>query len=225
MTLRTLGGPGLALLGFLDSSFLPLAGVFDLLLVGLVIEHPDRWPYYAAMATVGSLGGCYVLYAIARAGGHAVLSRYLHDRHIERGLAAFRRYGLLTVVVPSILPPPMPFKPFVLVAGVSDVSPATFVLAVIVGRGFRYGGEALRSVRWYGRRSDGLRAPQHRNGRRCGLPGALAVVGVFVLPVAAAAGRGNDGKSAMRHPTSPSSSRSSTRVRTSTPSTGNSRRR
>src|SRR5579864_4931929 len=64
-TLSTLGGPGLALLTFIDSSFLPLPEIPDLLLIGLVIQHPDRWPYYAAMATVGSLGGCYVLYALA----------------------------------------------------------------------------------------------------------------------------------------------------------------
>jgi membrane protein YqaA with SNARE-associated domain len=179
MTLRTLGGPGLALLGFLDSSFLPLAGVFDLLLVGLVIEHPDRWPYYAAMATVGSLGGCYVLYAIARAGGHAVLSRYLHDRHIERGLAAFRKYGLLTVVVPSILPPPMPFKPFVLIAGATEVPPATFVLAVITGRGFRYGGEAVLAY-WYGK--EAMAYVLHNIARASlWLAGALAVIGVVVL--------------------------------------------
>src|SRR5580704_8770021 len=179
LTLGALGGPGLAVLAFLDSSFLPLAGVFDLLLVGLVIRHPDRWPYYAAMATIGSLGGCYVLYAIARAGGHAVLARYLHDRHIERGLAAFRRYGLLTVVVPAILPPPMPFKPFVLVAGATDVPPATFVLAVIVGRGFRYGGEALLAF-WYGPQA--MDFVLH-NVARASLwfAGALAVVGVLVL--------------------------------------------
>jgi membrane protein YqaA with SNARE-associated domain len=179
MTLRTLGGPGLALLTFIDSSFLPLPEIPDLLLVGLVIQYPDRWPYYAVMATVGSLGGCYVLYAIARAGGHAVLSRYLRDRHIERGLAAFRKYGLLTVVVPSILPPPMPFKPFVLVAGATDVSPATFVLAVIIGRGFRYGGEAILAY-WYGQ--DAMAYVLHNIARASlWFAGALAVVGVVVL--------------------------------------------
>jgi len=46
------------------------------------------------------------------------------------------------VIVPSILPPPMPFKIFVLLAGVAKVRPATFLLAVAIGRGFRYGGEA-----------------------------------------------------------------------------------
>src|SRR5579862_8725604 len=146
-TLGTLGGLGLLVLAFLDSSFLPLPDAVDALMMLLVLQHPDPWLYYAAMPTVGSLGGCYVLYALARKGGHAFLRRYLHEGHIERGMQTFRRHGLLTVVVPSILPPP--FKPFVLFAGLADVSPGLFVGAVILGRGFRYGFEALVAY-WYG---------------------------------------------------------------------------
>jgi len=141
--LSNFGGPGLALLTFLDSSILPLPEIPDFALCGLVIQHPDRWPYYAAMATLGSLAGCYILFTIGRKGGHAILAKYVHAKRIDSGMAAFRKYGLLTVVVPSILPPPMPFKPFVLFAGVAQVSPAMFVGAVLIGRGFRYGGEAF----------------------------------------------------------------------------------
>ena len=149
LTLGSLGGPGLALLTFLDSSVLPLPGN-DILLMVLVGRHPDRWPYYAAMATGGSLAGCYLLYALARKGGHAFLTKYLHERHIERGMERFRKYGLLTVVVPAILPPPMPFKPFVLFAGVADVKPHVFIGAILLGRGFRYGVEGLLAF-FYGK--------------------------------------------------------------------------
>lgn len=148
-TLGALGGPGLALMTLLDSSVLPLPVGPDVILMLLVVRHPDRWPYYAAMATGGSLAGCFVLYALARKGGHAFLRKYLHEGHIERGMETFRRYGVLTVVVPAILPPPMPFKPFVLFAGVADVTPPVFIGAVVLGRGFRYGVEALLAF-WYG---------------------------------------------------------------------------
>jgi undecaprenyl-diphosphatase len=148
-SLLFLGGPGLLLMAFLDSSFLPLPEVVDVSMMGLVIRHPDRWLYYAVMPTIGSLIGCYVLYSLARSGGHAFLKKHLHEGHIERGLETFRKYGLLTVVVPSILPPPMPFKPFVLFAGVADVRPGMFVVAIVIGRGFRYGVEALVAF-WYG---------------------------------------------------------------------------
>jgi membrane protein YqaA with SNARE-associated domain len=147
---QALGGMGLLVVAILDSSFIPLPTATDAGILLLVAEHPGRWVYYAVMATAGSVGGCYILYALARKGGEAFLRKRFHERHLDRGTDIFRRYGLLAVVIPSILPPPMPFKIFVLLAGVSEVSPATFVLAATIGRGFRYGGEALLA-HWYGR--------------------------------------------------------------------------
>ena len=175
-TLGTLGGPGLLAAAFLDSSFLPLPEVVDGVMMWLVVTHPSRWLYYAAMPTIGSLIGCYVLYSLARKGGHAVLRKYLHESHIERGMAAFRRHGLLTVVVPAILPPPMPFKPFVLLVGVADVSPGMFIGAVLLGRGFRYGFEALLAY-WYG--AAAIEFVEH-NMKSVSLGVALAVLAIGV---------------------------------------------
>jgi membrane protein YqaA with SNARE-associated domain len=140
--------PGLALITFLDSSFLTFPELPDIWLMGLVIANPAEWVWYAAVTTASSIAGCYVLYELARRGGEAFLRRRLNERHIERGLRAFRKYGLLTVVVPSILPPPMPFKPFVLLAGMAQVRPPVFLLALVIGRGFRYGMEALFAYRY-----------------------------------------------------------------------------
>ena len=137
------GGVGLFVVTFLDSSFLSLPEIADLAIVYFVIQHPARWWFYALLSTAGSLGGCYVLYALARKGGEAFLRKRFKERHIDWGLAAFRRHGLLAIIVPSLLPPPMPFKIFVLLAGIADVRPATFVGALALGRGFRYFGEAL----------------------------------------------------------------------------------
>jgi len=150
-----LGGPGLALLAFLDSSFLSFPEVTDVLIVLLVVQHPAAWAYYALLTTSGSVAGCYILYAMARKGGEAFLRRRFHERHVDRGLALFQRYGLLAVVVPSILPPPTPFKIFILLAGVADVRPRTFIAAVTIGRGLRYGGEALLAY-LYGERALGF---------------------------------------------------------------------
>jgi membrane protein YqaA with SNARE-associated domain len=109
------------------------------------------------MATAGSVGGCFALYAVARKGGEAFVRKRFHERHVTRGLALFRRHGLLAVIVPSIMPPPMPFKIFVLLAGIAEVRPATFALAVAVGRGFRYGGEAWLAYRYGDRASEFIR--------------------------------------------------------------------
>ena len=146
------GGPGLFLVAFLDSSFLSLPEIADLLVVVFVLNNPDAWLYYAAITTVGSTAGCYTLYALARRGGEAFLRKRFSERRIERGLAWFRKHGLLAVIVPSILPPPTPFKIFVLLAGVANVRPWTFIAAIAAGRGFRFGSEAFLAY-WYGERA------------------------------------------------------------------------
>jgi membrane protein YqaA with SNARE-associated domain len=142
------GGPGLAVVAFLDSSFLSLPEVSDVLIVLFVVRDPEHWLYYGLVTTAGSVLGCYALYALGRKGGDEFLRKRFHERHIDRALAWFQKYGLLVVIVPSILPPPTPFKVFVLLAGIANVRPLAFVTAVIVGRGFRYIGEAWLAYRY-----------------------------------------------------------------------------
>jgi membrane protein YqaA with SNARE-associated domain len=147
-----LGGPGLFLIAFLDSSFLSFPEVVDLLIVWLTIQHPHRVLYYALLATLGSVAGCLSLFLLARKGGDAFLRKRLHERHIDRATTVVRKYGLLSVLIPSLLPPPAPFKIFVLAAGVAQVRTVDFVLAVGIGRGARYFGEGLLAL-WYGDRA------------------------------------------------------------------------
>ena len=147
-----LGGPGLFLIAFLDSSFLSFPEVVDLLIIWLVTAHKHRVLYYALMPTLGSVAGCFALYFVGRKGGEAFLRRRFGERHVDRALGIFRRHGLLTVAVSALLPPPVPFKPFVLVAGVAGVRPFDFLVAVSIGRGIRYFGEAFLAL-WYGERA------------------------------------------------------------------------
>jgi membrane protein YqaA with SNARE-associated domain len=145
----SLGGPGLLLIAVLDSSFLSFPEVPDLLLVLLVVEHPDRWIYYALMATTGSVAGCLALYTVFRKGGEAMLRRRFKPERIERAFGLIRRYGMFAVVVPAILPPPAPFKIFVILAGASGIPVRKFLAAVVIGRGFRYTSEAFLAY-YYG---------------------------------------------------------------------------
>lgn len=141
-----LGAPGLFLLALLDSSILALPQVVDVLIVWMVIAHPDRWLLYGLMATAGSVAGCYALYALARRGGEAFLRKRLHERHVDRFLGLFQRYGVVSLVVPSLIPPPVPFKPFILMAGVSGMPRGRFLVWVTAGRAIRFVGEALLAV-------------------------------------------------------------------------------
>jgi len=133
-----IGGPGLFVIAFLDSSFVSLPQINDILVVLMVTEHKAWMPYYAAMATLGSIAGCYVIYSLAERGGEAFLKRRLRAGQTDRALSLYRRYGVLALVVPALLPPPAPFKLFVLMAGVAAVPRRKFVLAIAAARGVRY---------------------------------------------------------------------------------------
>jgi len=134
----SLGGPGLFTIAFLDSSFVSLPQINDILVVLMVTQNKALMPYYAAMATLGSVAGCYVIYYLARKGGDTFIQKRLKPGHTERALAMYKRHGLLALMVPALLPPPAPFKLFVLAAGVAHVRPLQFVAAIAVARGARY---------------------------------------------------------------------------------------
>ena len=137
-TAIALGAPGLFLIAFLDGSFLSLPEVADLLVVFMVTRHKSRMLLYVASATLGSLGGCLIMYFIGRKGGDAMVRKRFASGAVDKTLKAFQRYGIMAVLIPAILPPPAPFKIFVLLAGVAGIEVWRFTVAVLVGRGFRY---------------------------------------------------------------------------------------
>lgn len=149
------GGLGLFVLAALDSSFLSFPQVNDLLVIYLSTKTPALMPYYAGMTTAGSIVGCLVLYAFARRGGEVFLRKRFSGERVERGLALYQRHGLMAIVVPSLLPPPTPFKLFVLLAGAASVSPWKFVAAIAIGRGIRYFGQGYLAV-LYGEKATDL---------------------------------------------------------------------
>lgn len=143
-----LGAPGLFLAAAADSSFISLPEIVDILLIWMVTQHKSRFLLYATSATLGSVVGCLLLYYVGRKGDQFIARRFSAAR-VERALGAFRQYGVMAVLIPSLLPPPMPFKIFVLLAGVAGISPGRFTVAIAAGRGIRYFGEGLLAV-YYG---------------------------------------------------------------------------
>ena len=176
----SLGGPGLFLVAFLDSSFLSLPEINDVLVVLMVTRNEELMPYYAAMATLGSITGCLVLYGLGRKGGEAILQKRFSGPRVEKAMGLFRRFGVLAIIVPALLPPPAPFKVFVLLSGVTRVPWPRFCGAVAVGRGVRYFGEGLLAVRYGDEAVELLRA----NGPLVSLVLAVVVllgVGTYIL--------------------------------------------
>jgi membrane protein YqaA with SNARE-associated domain len=143
-----LGAPGLFLVAFLDSSFLSLPEIADILVVYMVTQDKQRLALYVICATLGSITGCLVMYFIGKKGGEALVGKRFTTATIERAMAAIRRHGIMAVLIPSVLPPPAPFKIFVLLAGVAGITAHHFVAAVALGRGVRYAALGLLAVRY-----------------------------------------------------------------------------
>lgn len=135
---QSLGGPALLFVALADSSFLSIPEGNDILII--VLSTGQSWSvmsYYVLMTITGSVLGCSLLYSVGRKGGGFVEKRLPPSRLQEmRGL--YRRWGVWTVMIPSILPPPTPFKIFVLSAGVFRLSFPRFVTLIIMGRSIRY---------------------------------------------------------------------------------------
>jgi membrane protein YqaA with SNARE-associated domain len=133
-----LGAPGLFIVAFMDSSFLSLPEIVDVLVVWMITQHKHRMLLYVGAATLGSLSGCLVMYYLGRKGGEALVRKHFSAPKIDRALAMFRRHGMLALLVPAVLPPPSPFKIFVVLAGVAGIGVNRFAIAIGVGRGIRY---------------------------------------------------------------------------------------
>jgi uncharacterized membrane protein YdjX (TVP38/TMEM64 family) len=98
------------------------------------------------------LVGCLVLYYLGRKGGDAFVRRRFGAGTVDHALGVVQRNGVLAVLIPALLPPPAPFKIFVILAGVAGISPGRFTTAILLGRGIRYFGEGLLAL-WYGERA------------------------------------------------------------------------
>lgn len=135
--LITFGAFGLFAIALLDSAFIPLPGGPDAVMMLLSAARPAWMPLYAAAATLGSVAGCIILYYISRRAGSRALekSRGKKQARVEDWL---KRYDVLAVLVASLLPPPFPFKLFVITAGVMKMQVVRFASAVAAGRAFRF---------------------------------------------------------------------------------------
>lgn len=144
-----LGAPGLFLISFLDSSVLTFPIINDLLLIELSIQHPARMPLYALMAALGSVLGCLLLYFIARKGGEAFFHRKAGE-HAHAIRHWVERNGFVEMLIAALLPPPTPFKFFVIAAAVFEVPLFSYTAAISIARLLRYFVVGYLAIR-YGR--------------------------------------------------------------------------
>ena len=173
--LITFGAFGLFAVALLDSTFVPLPSSADALMILLSTANPRWMLLYAFMATAGSALGCLILYLISRRAGARALRRFSEAKQ-ARVKNWIERYDALAVLVATLLPPPFPFKLFVVTAGVFRFSLLRFMLAIVCGRAFRFLLDGYLAVR-YGAEAKAILAKYYP---WIGLGLVIAIVG-FVL--------------------------------------------
>jgi membrane protein YqaA with SNARE-associated domain len=142
--LLPLGPWGIFAFAAIDGSLMgmPLDAVF----VGYVYHDRARFLLYVLLASLGSAVGSIFIYAIGYTGGEVLLRKKLSPERFEKIHASFDKHEFLTLMVPAMLPPPTPFKAFVLAAAAFEMRFAHFLLAIFAGRFIRFLIEALLTI-------------------------------------------------------------------------------
>jgi len=127
---------GVGAVALLDSSTIPVP--MDAILALYVWNDKGRYWLYCLLAAVGSAIGGLLPYGLGRAGGELFLLKRINRERFEKIRTRFERQEFLAMMIPSMLPPPTPWKAFVFAAGVFEMRVVHFMLAVFCGRMFRW---------------------------------------------------------------------------------------
>jgi membrane protein YqaA with SNARE-associated domain len=146
LVLKPLGFWGVGLVALLDSSSIPVP--MDAFVALYVWNDPHRFYLYVLAASIGSAIGGLVPYYIGRAGGELFLLKRIDRAKYERLRDRFEKQEFLALLVPSMMPPPTPWKLFVFAAGVFEMKTVNFMLAVFAGRLIRFTVLSLLTIKY-----------------------------------------------------------------------------
>lgn len=134
--LAKLGFWGVGVVALLDSSSIPVP--MDAILAVYVWNDKRHFWLYCLLASAGSAIGGLLPYALGRAGGELFLLKRINRQRFESIRTRFERQEFLAIMIPSMLPPPAPWKIFVFASGVFEMRVLPFLLAVFSGRMLRW---------------------------------------------------------------------------------------
>ena len=129
--------PLMVLVGAADSSLLTLPEINDIITITRIAHNPHELWFFPLFPALGSVLGCLILFFLARR-GRASLTKRFHPEAVKRVELIYRRWGILALAVPALMPPPLPFKIFVATAGALGYPPGRFAAVVLIARTVRY---------------------------------------------------------------------------------------
>jgi membrane protein YqaA with SNARE-associated domain len=178
--LKPLGFWGAGAIAMVDAAAFPVP--MDLILAGYVWANKKHFYLYVIVAAAGSALGGLLPFLLGRAGGELFLMKRIDRDRYEQLRDRFEKQEFLAMMVPSMLPPPTPWKLFVFAAGVFEMKVGTFLLSVFVGRVIRDMVIAILTIE-YGPEIVNIAArlaTQHRVALVAGLTLLLAALGYWV---------------------------------------------
>lgn len=144
--LAPLGPWGVFAIAAVDGS---LSGLpVDAVVAGYVYNDRSHFFFYVVLASAGSALGSLVIYAIGYFGGETVLRKRISEERFRKIHASFERHEFWAVMFPAMLPPPTPFKLFVLAASAFEMRFTHFLAAVFAGRFVRFFVLAILTIRF-----------------------------------------------------------------------------
>jgi membrane protein YqaA with SNARE-associated domain len=144
--LKPLGAWGVFVIAGLDAAAFGLP--MDVVVAGYVYQDRSRFLLYVLMASAGSAVGSIVLYVIGYQGGEALLRKRISAERFEKLHRTFEKHPFWGLMFPAMLPPPTPFKLFVLGAAVTEMKFSRFLLAIFIGRFVRFTVLALLTLKF-----------------------------------------------------------------------------
>lgn len=134
--LAPLGPWGVFAIAAVDGSLFGMP--IDAVVAGYVYNDRPHFLFYVVMASAGSALGSSVIYAIGYFGGETVLRKRISEERFNKIHASFEQHEFWALMFPAILPPPTPFKLFVLAASAFEMRFLHFLGAVFAGRFVRF---------------------------------------------------------------------------------------
>ena len=147
--MKPLGVWGVGGLAFIDSALIPIPVSMDGVIIGYVANNHSRFLIYCLIASVASAIGSLVPFYIGRAGGELVLLKRINRERYEKIRDRFERQEFFAIMIPAMLPPPTPLKLFEFAAGVFEMKPLPFLLAIFTGKFVQFLICSLLTI-WFG---------------------------------------------------------------------------
>ena len=176
--MKVLGIWGPFVIAFADSALLGMP--VDFVVATYVYQDRRRFLLYVAMASLGSALGSVPLYIIGYLGGEKVLRKRISEERFLKIHRSFEQHEFWALMFPGMLPPPMPFKIFVLGAAVFEMRFRDFLGAIFLGRFVRFGVLSVL-VLWFGPQIIGLLGGAFKRHWIVVLFVVLAIVGVGLV--------------------------------------------